>query len=92
MDAPKKATLEDLMDFPAELVLRVVGEASESLADRCAQTLVDALGRAPLGVSVQPSSQGNYLSVRLRVQVETADEVRGASAALRDVPGVRLVL
>ena len=92
MDAPKKATLEDLMTFPAELVLRVMGETSDSLADRCTATLVQTLDRAPLDVSVQPSSKGNYLSVRLKVRVDTADEVREASAALRGVPGVRLVL
>jgi len=92
MEEPAKATLEDLMEFPAELVLRVLGETSDSLADRCTATLGETMGRAPLDVSVQPSSKGNYLSVRLRVRVDTADEVREASAALRGVTGVRLVL
>jgi putative lipoic acid-binding regulatory protein len=92
MDTPKKATLEDLMTFPAELVLRVMGEQSESLVDRCTAAATQALGRAPLHVGVQPSSKGNFLAVRLRVRVETADEVRAASAGLKAVEGVRLVL
>lgn len=92
MDAPKKATLEDLMTFPAELVLRVMGESSGDLPARCTETVTRILGRAPLDVQVQPSSKGNYLAVRLRVHVASADEIRAASAALRGIEGVRLVL
>lgn len=92
MDTPRKATLEDLMEFPAELVLRVMGERSEALVTRCTEVVTEVLGRGPDGVVVQPSSKGNFQSVRLRVRVETADEVREASAALKAVEGVRLVL
>lgn len=92
MDTPRKATLEDLMEFPAELVLRVVGDRSEDLIVRCTDVVTGSLGRAPLHVDVQPSSQGNFQSVRLRVRVECADEVRTTSNALRAVTGVRLVL
>ena len=92
MDTPKTASLEDLMEFPAELVLRVMGERSDDLVARCTAVVTGSLGRAPLDVDVQPSSRGNFLSVRLRVRVESADEVRTTSSALKVVAGVRLVL
>jgi len=91
MDTPSKATLEDLMEFPAELVLRVMGERSDDLIERCTDVVTGSLGRAPIHVDVQPSSRGNFQSVRLRVRVESADEVRATSRALKAVPGVRLV-
>lgn len=92
MDDPNKASLEDLMTFPAEVVLRVMAETSETLADRCTAAVTGALGWEPVSVGVRPSRKGNYTAVHIRIRVETAEELRRASSVLRTIDGVRLVL
>ncbi|MEC7948279.1 MAG: DUF493 domain-containing protein [Myxococcota bacterium] len=92
MDDPSQASLEDLMDFPAEVVLRVMAETSGGLAERCTAAVTRALGREPVSVGVRPSRRGNYTAVHLRIRAETAEELRRASRVLRGIAGVRLVL
>jgi putative lipoic acid-binding regulatory protein len=85
-------SFDELLEFPAELVLRAVGNASEDLAARCAGAVVTLHPSGLLAVDEVPSSRGRFSSVRLKVQVESADQLRSLYAALKTVDGVRMVL
>lgn len=84
--------LEDLMDFPSVFTFRVMGEATDTLPDRCSAALTGALERPPEHVELRESSAGRYLAVRLGARVDTPDQIYAVYAALRAVEGVRLVL
>ncbi len=80
--------LEDLVDFPTSWTFRAVGATTPALEAQCRAAVEKGLGREVLEVQCQPSSQGRWTSVRLRVVVESANEVRTVYAALKGVEGV----
>jgi putative lipoic acid-binding regulatory protein len=88
-DTPK---LEELVEFPADFTFRVVAADAHGLAERLRALVAGVVGREPHGVSEQPSRKGNWRSVRITARVESADEIRAAYAALKEVPGVRMLL
>lgn len=87
-----KTRLEALVDFPTEFTFRVVGEAAAGLRERTVDVCEQQVGRSPSRVSTAASGKGNFESIRATLRVETADEVERLYAALRGIPGVRLVL
>lgn len=89
---PETPPLEDLVEFPSTFTFRVVATSSDGLADRAAALVSDAVGRSHDTVEEQPSKNGNYRSVRVAVLVESAEEIRAAYAALKTIPGVKMLL
>ena len=91
----KRARFEDLMDFPAVTLMRVVGEG----ADEGAAVLLGAM-KVAAAVSLRPpvltgsraSSGGHYVAHHIEVEVADAATLRELYGALKAVPGVRLVL
>ena len=84
--------LRTLIDFPSTFVFRVMAEASEGLVASCEDAVAEALGRRASGVELRESSAGRYLAVRLSAEVRSPEEIYAVYAALRQVPGVRLIL
>jgi putative lipoic acid-binding regulatory protein len=84
--------LSTLMDFPATLTFRAVGHARAGLADQCGAAVQGTLGRLLAGIDEKPSANGRYSSVRVTVQVHSADEVRAVFVALKSVDGVLYLL
>jgi putative lipoic acid-binding regulatory protein len=87
-----RARFEDLVEFPSVFAFRAVGAAEADYADRCVRRVEDLLARPVQGTEVRPSSKGRWLSVRIAVQVESADEIRSVYTALHEVTGTRMVL
>ncbi|MEL6345158.1 MAG: DUF493 domain-containing protein [Myxococcota bacterium] len=83
---------EDLMDFPAEMTFRVVGDATALFRAASESAVFETLGRAASPVAVQPSKGGKYWVVRLTVTVDNADEIRALYQALNGVDGARMVM
>lgn len=80
--------LEDLVDFPTPWTFRAVGATTPTLLDQCAGAVAHSVGRGVEQIDSQPSSKGRWTAVRVKVMVESADEVRAAYAALKAVEGV----
>lgn len=87
-----KTRLEALVDFPTEFTFRVVGEASAGLREQTVSVCQTQTGRTPSRVTTASSGKGNFESIRATLRVEQAEEVERLYAALRAIPGVRLVL
>ncbi len=84
-DSPQ---LEDLVEFPTWWTFRAVGATTPALEGRCRQAVEHSVGREVLDLDTKPSSKGKWTAVRLKVVVQSADEVRAAYQALRAVDGV----
>ena len=80
--------LEDLVEFPTPWTFRAVGATTPALEAQCRAAVETSLGREVLDLASQPSSKGRWTSVRLKVVVQSAAEVRASYAALRSVEGV----
>jgi putative lipoic acid-binding regulatory protein len=88
----KRARFEDLMDFPAVTLMRVVGAPGEAmLGEALAVASAGGLRPAVLQGS-RASAQGHYIAHHIEVEVGDADALRALYAALKAVPGVRIVL
>ncbi|NLG01460.1 MAG: DUF493 domain-containing protein [Lentisphaerae bacterium] len=79
------------VEYPATFHFRVIAEAST-----CSEPLLAAVLTAfrvvePLSAS-RTSSQGRYHAYSVSVVMQTPDELRALDAALKRVPGVRMVL
>ncbi len=80
--------LEDLVEFPTPWTFRAVGATTPALSSQCRQAVEASTGRAVVDLDSKPSSKGRWTAVRVKVVVQSADEVRAAYAALRGVEGV----
>lgn len=91
----KRARFEDLMDFPALTLMRVVGEGAQGglpvLEGAMAVAAAVSL-RPPVLTGSRVSSGGHYVAHHIEVEVADAEALRGLYADLKSVPGVRLVL
>ncbi len=85
--------IEQLLDFPADFPLKVMGRR----VDDFAQTMSDLVrehvpGFDPATIELRSSSKGNYLSVTLNVRVDSRAQLEGLYRALAAHPLVRIVL
>lgn len=88
---PRTARFEELMDFPAEVRLRAVGDAGEDLSARCAAAVISVRPDGLLHLDEVASKQGRFVSVRVTVAAASADQLRAYYAALHAVEQVRIV-
>jgi putative lipoic acid-binding regulatory protein len=86
--ADETPQLEDLVEFPAPWIFRAVGATSPALQGLCRAALESCIHGEIQEIVSQPSSKGRWTAVRLKVIVQSADEVRAAYAALQSVEGV----
>ena len=88
----KTPELEDLVDFPTLFTFRALAAPREGMLADCQNAAEAELGRAIEEINERPSKNGKWVSVRVSVQVENAEEIRGTYAALRAVDGVKMML
>ena len=88
---PTPPRFEDLMEFPARVRLRALGDAHEEITSRCAAAVIAVRPDGLVEVDVVASKRGNFVSVRVHVEAWHADELRAYYQALHAVDGVRVV-
>lgn len=82
---------DELLEFPCEFSFKVMGVASEHLADQVIEVIqVHAPG--DYHPDIRPSSKGNYYSVSVSVVVLSKNHIETLYRALADIPDVRYVL
>jgi putative lipoic acid-binding regulatory protein len=78
--------------YPAEFHFRIIVEAAAAEAEAGVnRVLAGYRVTAPLAVS-QASSAGRYCSYSVSVEIRSRAELHALDAALKRVPGVRMVL
>ena len=79
------------VEYPATFHFRVIAEASADVASGLAAALNAYRVVEPLAAS-RASSQGRYHAYSVSVELQAPDDLRALDAALKRVPGVRMVL
>lgn len=83
---------EDLFDFPCHYTFKAVGSGDESFA----AGISAAVGRYALfqqdAVNIRPSGKGNYQSISIMVRLENFQQLTDIYAAMKEVPGVKMLL
>lgn len=92
----RESTLQALSDchsFPGPFTFRVIGENSPEFVARVVQAIVIALGtQAKPTIQLKESAHGKHQAIAASVEVGCAEHVLDVYAALKTVPGVRLLL
>ncbi|MCH8492251.1 DUF493 family protein YbeD [Aliidiomarina sp.] len=82
---------DELLDFPCDFTFRVMGVASNSLADEII-AVVQQHAPGDYSPEVRPSSKGNYHSVSVSVVVTSKQHVETLYRSLSAIDDVRYVL
>lgn len=88
---PRTARFEELMEFPAEVRLRALGDAAEDLSARCAAAVISVRPDGLIHLDEVASKRGRFVSVRVSVAAASAEQLRAYYVALHAVEQVRLV-
>jgi putative lipoic acid-binding regulatory protein len=84
--------LEDLVDFPTLFTFRALAAPREGLLQACQQAAEATLGRGIDEINERPSKNARWVSVRISIQVISAEEIRSTYAAIHAVDGVKMML
>ena len=85
--------LEQLLDFPVDFPLKVMGRRVDGFAQAIADLVVEhAPGFDPATMELRPSSQGTWLSLTVVVHIESRAQLEALYRAVAGHPMVRVVL
>lgn len=79
------------VSYPAEFHFRIIAEAQMAAGSKLREAVAGYRVTAPLTASRQ-STAGRYEAFSLSVMIQDRDELNELDAAMKKVPGVRLVL
>ena len=82
---------DELMEFPCAFPFKVVGDASDTLADRVV-AVVQQHAPGDYVPSTKASSKGTYHSITIRVTVTSKDHIEILYTELAAIDGVKRVL
>ncbi len=85
--------LNELHQFPGDFMFKVIGENTPEFIAAVVQAAVTVLGPgvAP-AVTTRESAHGRHQAVTMVAQVSRAEDVLEVYAALKGLPGVKLLL
>ncbi|TRW49408.1 DUF493 family protein [Aliidiomarina halalkaliphila] len=86
-----KTKFDELLDFPCDFRFKVMGLATEQLADQIIE-VVQEHAPGDYTPEVRPSSKGNYYSVSVSVVVVSKQHIETLYRALSNIDDVRYVL
>ena len=82
---------DELLEFPCKFPIKLLGVADPALPDQVVEVLQqDAPGT--YSPTVQPSTKGNYHSVRVTVTAQSKEHIEAMYTALGKIELVRYVL
>ncbi|MEN9314437.1 MAG: hypothetical protein RIS35_830 [Pseudomonadota bacterium] len=85
--------LEQLLEFPADFPLKVMGQRVDGFAQQISDlTRRHVPGFDPSRMELRLSSKGSYLSLTLRLRIESRAQLEALYRELSDHPMVRIVL
>lgn len=85
--------IEKLLDFPTDFPIKVMGRRVDDFAQAISDLVREHVpGFDPSTIELRPSSQGTWLSLTLKVRVDSRVQLEALYRALSDHPMVRIVL
>lgn len=84
-------TFDQYLEFPCSFPFKVVGDASDTLADRVV-AVVQQHAPGDYSPTSKASSKGSYVSVTIRVTVTSKEHIETLYTALAAIDGVKRVL
>ena len=92
-ERPTDIKNEELWDFPMDYPLKIMGEASQPLAQIVADIICKYVPCFdPATIEMQTSSKGKYVSIRVVFHAERKEQINDIYAALAAEPAIRLAL
>lgn len=88
----KPQRIEDVLEFPCPFTFRIVADADDAIRMVCEATVTEITSRSVEETVVQKSRKGNFAVYRIRVVVDSADQIRAVYSNLVNVEGVRTLL
>lgn len=82
---------DELMEFPASFPFKIVGDASDTLADRVV-AVAQSLAPGDYAPTTKASSKGTYNSITIRVTVTSKDHIEQLYTQFAAIEGVKRVL
>ncbi|MFQ2320288.1 DUF493 family protein YbeD [Aeromonas dhakensis] len=82
---------DELLEFPCKFPFKVLGVADPALPDMVVEVL-QQYAPGTYSPTVQPSSKGNYHSVRVTVTAQSKEHIEAMYTALGNIELVRYVL
>ncbi|MEI7900979.1 MAG: DUF493 family protein [bacterium] len=86
-----RAVSEQAVTYPAEFHFRIIVEAEAVAATALGRVLAAYQVTAPLRIS-RASSTGRYHAYSVSVDIQSQAELHTVDVALKQVPGVRMIL
>ncbi|MCX7272896.1 MAG: DUF493 domain-containing protein [Burkholderiales bacterium] len=85
--------IEQLLDFPADFPLKVMGARVDGFAQAIAELACHHVpGFDPATIELRTSSKGTYLSLTLPLRVGSRAQLEALYRAVASHPGVKVVL
>lgn len=85
--------LEQLLEFPVDFPLKVMGRRVDEFAQSIAAVVGEHVpGFEPATMELRVSARGTYLSVTVTVRIESREQLERLYRALSSHPLVRVVL
>ena len=88
----QKKVFRDIVAFPTEFQIKVIGEDSPSFVDSILDIVASSLNLSRDKIKVSVVSKGKYISVSISPLVKNADELYLCYDVIPKVPGVRYCL
>jgi putative lipoic acid-binding regulatory protein len=89
---PSIELLESTHTFPGVYQMKAIGLAEEDFTDRVVDAVVSELaGPSELDYSVRSTPGGRHVALTLEITVQTAEQVRGIYARIRELKGLTLL-
>ena len=89
---PSLDLLESTHSFPGVYQIKAIGTADRDFETRVVETVVSELaGASEVDYTVRTTPGGRHVALTLDITVQTAEQVRGIYASLRELKGLTLL-
>lgn len=83
---------EDLLEFPCQFQFKALGVAGEDFKQKILFAVGQHAAVAQDAVHCRPSAKGNYQSVSVLLNLHSYRQLTAIYAAMRQVPGLKMLL
>ena len=88
----EKCDPQDLMEFPCLYTFKAVGVSGDEFAEGILAAAREHCEVASDAVHIRPSGKGSYQSVSVFVRLENYRQLTAIYAAMKEVPGLKMLL
>jgi putative lipoic acid-binding regulatory protein len=86
------AAIDEAYDLPGRFPVVLIAPSGSGFRDQLDVELGRLQGDAPFDIRERESRHGNYMSYRIELHVESAEDALAKKSALAELPGVLMTL